>query len=268
MTTPSITLRDLDTMAEFEACEDLQRATWGRDFGGVVPASLLLVANKIGGLVAGAFDERDGLAGFVFGLTGYRDGRPLHWSHMLAVRDTARDFGIGLRLKLYQRERLLAGGVHVARWTYDPLVAKNAHLNLNRLGAVVLEYVEDMYGESHSPLHEGLGTDRFVVEWRLTDGAVQRRIAGREAPNPAAYVAAPVVNRAAAPPRAPRVRVEIPADVHEVRARSAAEAAAWRAATRRAFAHYLAAGYRVTGFHRDPGEKRCYYALATAAEPG
>jgi len=95
---------------------------------------------------------------------------------MLAVRET-RGHRLGVKLKLYQRELLLQQGVDTARWSFDPLVAKNAHINLNRLGAVVVEHVENMYGDSNSTLHAGLGTDRFVAEWRLADERVARVIA-------------------------------------------------------------------------------------------
>ncbi len=163
MKTGTITLRSLERLHDFEACVELQRETWGRDFSSCVPAPVLMVAQKIGGVTAGAFDADERLVGFVFGITGYTGGRPLHWSHMLAVREDARDAGLGIKLKMYQRELLLQQGVDTARWTFDPLVAKNAHINLNRLGAVVVEHVENMYGDSNSTLHAGLGTDRFVT---------------------------------------------------------------------------------------------------------
>src|SRR6201999_2681869 len=103
-----------------------------------------------------------------FGLTGVRGGRLVHWSHMLAVAPGARDLGLGTRLKLFQRDLLRELGVLSVLWTYDPLEARNAHLNLNRLGAEVVEYVEDMYaGEMGSDLAEGIGTDRFIVDWRI-----------------------------------------------------------------------------------------------------
>src|SRR5437667_12360654 len=139
----------------------------------------------------------------------------MHWSHMLAVRERARDAGLGIRLKLYQRELLLKNGVDTARWTFDPLVAKNAHINLNRLGAVVVEHVENMYGESNSTLHAGLGTDRFVVEWRLADKRVARVIAGLESAGGASS-------------RSP-VRGENPADSEEVLEQPPQQARAWHA---------------------------------------
>jgi chorismate synthase len=261
MATGIVTVRSLETLAELEACVELQRETWGHDFTGCVPATLLMVARKVGGVTAGAFDGDDRLLGFVFGITGCIDGRPVHWSHMLAVRDSARNAGIGIRLKLHQRELLLDNGVDTARWTYDPLVAKNAHVNLNRLGAVVVEHVEDMYGASNSALHVGLGTDRFVVEWRLTDERVKRVIAGLERAD-TGFATAPAVNDAPEFPPATRVRVEIPADIYAVLERAPHEALEWRARTRRSFLWYLSRSCRVTAFYREPGSGRCFYGLA------
>src|SRR5258708_39216505 len=79
----------------------------------------------------------------------------------------ARDEGLGLRLKLAQRERALQMGIDLIEWTYDPLQALNAHLNFAKLGVVVEDYEENIYGVSSSPLHSGSPTDRFVAEWRL-----------------------------------------------------------------------------------------------------
>ncbi len=249
MNTGTITLRSLEQLRDFEACVELQRETWGRDFSSCVPAPLLMVTQKIGGVTAGAFDGDERLLGFVFGITGYSGGRPIHWSHMLAVREDARNTGLGVKLKLYQRELLLQQGVDTARWTFDPLVAKNAHINLNRLGAVVVEHVENMYGDSNSTLHAGLGTDRFVAEWRLADERVARVIAGLETAGEESSSRSPV-------------RVEIPADVYDVLEHAPHEAVQWRARTRAAFRQHLAQGYRVLTFSRDPASGRCFYGLA------
>lgn len=248
MNTGTLTLRNLDRWPDFEACVELQRETWGRDFSACVPAPVLMVAQKVGGVTAGAFDADGRLLGFVFGLTGYSGGRPFHWSHMLAVREDARDTGLGIKLKLYQRELLLQNGVDRARWTFDPLVAKNAHINLNRLGAVVVDHVENMYGDSNSTLHAGLGTDRFVVEWRLADDEVARVIAGHD-----------TVGKDA--PSGSAVRIEIPADIYEVLEQAPHEAVQWRTRTRAAFRQYLAQGYRVSTFQRDSASGRCFYGL-------
>ncbi|HET9982826.1 MAG TPA: hypothetical protein VFQ38_04550 [Longimicrobiales bacterium] len=266
-------LRPLVTHEEYGACVELQKATWGEDFNEVVPATILKIANRVGGLTAGAF-QRARLLGFVFGLTGVEDGRLVHWSHMLGVRPEARDAGLGARLKEYQRELLAARGVEVIYWTFDPLVARNAHLNLNKLGAQVREYVPDMYPDSSSTLHR-FGTDRFVVGWRVGGAGAGEGGAGVVSGESAAranggrggrvaWAEGPVVNEAGALGalvEAAVVRIEVPADVQGV---AAAEAARWREGTRGAFVHYLGRGYAVAGFEREGISGRCYYLLTRA----
>src|SRR5262249_6108148 len=117
----------------------------------------------VGGLAAGAFDRGGELLGFVFGVSGVRDGELVHWSHMLGVRESARNLGLGRMLKEHQRVALAKLGIRRVFWSFDPLMAKNAYFNFNRLGASVVEYVPDMYGTTASPLHLGLPTDRLVV---------------------------------------------------------------------------------------------------------
>jgi Uncharacterized conserved protein len=156
-----ITVRSITGRAECQACVALQSEIWGRE--DAVPASVLQVASHVGGIVAGAFAPDGELVGFVFGLPALIGGTIVHWSHALGVRDSARNAGVGRLLKEYQRTELARRGVDRMYWTYDPLVAKNAHLNLNLLGARVVEYVRDMYGTTASPLHNGLATDRLVV---------------------------------------------------------------------------------------------------------
>jgi predicted GNAT superfamily acetyltransferase len=152
-----ITVRHLSGAGELDACVQMQRETWGADW--VVPYPMLLVAQKTGGVLAGAFDDDNPtLLGFVFGMAGLVGGETVHWSDMLAVRADARNRGIGRALKAFQRDTVRAMGITTMYWTYDPQVARNAHLNLNVLGAQVTEYVPDMYGP---------GTDRFIVRWSL-----------------------------------------------------------------------------------------------------
>ncbi|HEX9729461.1 MAG TPA: GNAT family N-acetyltransferase [Gemmatimonadales bacterium] len=253
-----LTIRPLVSAGDLEACVAMQRATWGDAFREVVPPAILQVSQKIGGIVAGAFDG-DRLVGFVYGLSGFKDGAPAHWSHMLAVDPAYRDGGIGRRLKFYQRDLLLAAGIQHMYWTFDPLVARNAHLNLNRLGVSVVEYVEGMYGnDPESSMDAVIGTDRFVVLWHMAEAAA------------AAGTAASSVTPVVAPetpdlPDAPRVQVAIPGDIHAVKAHDPAEARTWRAVTRSAFQHYLPRGYTVRGITRDPGTDRSLYLLTSHA---
>lgn len=269
-----IEVRSLRTQLDFAACVELQRITWGADYNEIVPPIILKITQKVGGVAAGAFDESGRMLGCVYGITGVEQGRLIHWSHMLAVLPEARNIGIGRRLKEYQRDRLLPLGVELMYWTFDPLVARNAHLNLVRLGAEVVEYVQDMYGRTGSALH-ALGTDRFVVAWRLSGtgsgGIFPGDVVSGASPVVEPSSTAPIVNRgtdggpapAAQPlPEAPLVRIEIPDDIEGVRDRSLELAQGWQASVQRAFLWYLGAGYRVVGFQRGREAGRCHYLLS------
>ncbi|UCC83919.1 MAG: hypothetical protein JSW46_03005, partial [Gemmatimonadota bacterium] len=210
--------------------------------------------------------------GFVFGLSGVRHGRLAHWSDMLAVREEYRGRGLGQRLKAYQLSQLLERGIEVAYWTYDPLEAGNANININRLAAFPVEYVPNMYGHVPGKLHAGLDTDRFVVEWHLTDPLVEAMLSGKDATDRDAGAEAPIVNsevvdgdptpRELELPDADPVRVEIPWDIQAVKNTSMETARSWRTNTRRALMHYQGRAYRVTGFQRDPKAQRCFYVLS------
>jgi chorismate synthase len=270
---PELEVRALRTHAEYTACVRLQRETWGSRYADCVPASLLKVSQLVGGVCGGAFDEDGSLIGFVYGLTGMREGRLMHWSHMLAVAGTHRDRGVGRRLKEYQRAEVRSSGIEMIYWTFDPLVARNAHLNLNRLGSVIQEYVPDMYGSTGSRLH-AFGTDRFVVAWPVAAGRVAPRPdvprAWRAAPvaTPHGDGARPSVRLVSAASTAgvvavdgqPVVRVEIPADIESL---ALPQARRWRKRTQGAFELLLGSGYAVTGFFSDE-RARCFYVLEPA----
>jgi predicted GNAT superfamily acetyltransferase len=188
---PEVVIRDLVSHDDRERCVALQEATWGRGFSERVPAAILQVGPKVGGVTAGAFLADGRLAGFVFGLTGIRHGVLAHWSDMLAVVPDLQGSSIGTRLKDYQRARCEALGVKVIYWTFDPLVARNAHLNLNKLGARIDEFVGNMYGVTDSTQMGPLPTDRFVAAWDLDDFRIAERRARRVGSSPAARTSCP-----------------------------------------------------------------------------
>lgn len=170
-------LRPLKGNRELQSGVALQKATWGTDFDDVVSAAIMDVSQKLGGVTAGAFDADERLIGMIFGLTGIRQDTRVHWSHMLAVVSDWQGLGVGMALKAYQRRRALSVGARTMYWTFDPLEARNAHFNLNRLGAEVSEYVRDAYGSGESsPLHRGIGTDRFVAIWQMESARVVDRM--------------------------------------------------------------------------------------------
>jgi predicted GNAT superfamily acetyltransferase len=267
----SVTIRHLTSWGEFKACVTLQQDVWGVDFADLVPASIMKVSQRLGGVTAGAFSPDGRLIGFVFGITGTERGKLVHWSDMLGVREEARDLGIGRRLKMYQRDALRPLGVSVMYWTYDPLVARNAYFNLTQLGAEIAEYVPDFYGaRTSSVLHEGLGTDRFVVAWHIDEdreGPVQRPLPPLDSPNIPILDSPAAADQHLLARRPPRVRVPIPLHIDRIQRTSLAQAAQWRANTRPVFQRALALGYRITAFQRDDSQTRGFYELEFKTSP-
>jgi predicted GNAT superfamily acetyltransferase len=257
-------IRRIETWGEYEACVALQRDVWGAEFTECVPAAILMVTQRIGGVVAGAFDHEGQLIGFVFGMTGVERGRLVHWSDMLAVRSSERGRGIGRQLKMFQREAVRAVGVETMYWTFDPLVARNARLNLVTLGAAVVDYVPDMYGHATtSTLHQGLGTDRFIAAWHVGDGARPRSVTETTAAQCADVL---ILNAMAGiPDGAPAVRITIPLHIDRVQRHSLTAAGRWRTDTRRAFLWCFEHGYHVTGYYRDEPSETAGYILTPAA---
>jgi predicted GNAT superfamily acetyltransferase len=261
-----IEIRPLRTQEELRACVSLQRETWGNEFTDVVPSSILKVSQRVGGVAAGAFDAENTLLGFVYGLTGVEKGRIVHWSDMLAVRPEARNLGLGRRLKEFQRRAVQELGGTVIYWTYDPLVARNAHLNFNVFGVRVAEYVEDMYGDTESPLHSGIGTDRFIVAWPVPDSEMQTRLEETHAAGSDPELCqAPIINANGSTGTksiGSVARVEVPTEIAALQESDREQAITWRHSTRAAFRRALDAGLTVQGFVIDDCSARGYYLLA------
>ena len=270
-------IRPLTTIEDCRKVAELERVVWGyTDAEDVVPPPVLIVSIKRGGVLLGAFDDAGDMKGFVYSIPGLKAGRPMQWSHMLGVVDDARDAGLGARLKLAQREATLAMGLDLIEWTYDPLQAMNAHFNFAKLGVVVEEYEENIYGESSSPLHRGTPTDRFVAEWRITTPHVERRIAaiGHPVVRDSSVTDAPIVNPTrvagewllpgalALDVDARRLLVEIPMGFGDMQQREPSLALEWRLATRQVFQAYLPRGYRVVDFFLSRPAQRGHYLMA------
>jgi predicted GNAT superfamily acetyltransferase len=217
----NIRIRDIDHVAEMRDVEELQKEVWGIPDLDVVPLTQLVAAKEAGGVLIGAYDG-ESLVGFVYGFPSYEYGKLAHHSHMLAVKPAYRNFDLGRQLKLAQRDRVVAQGVELISWTFDPLQSLNAHFNFNKLGVIADRYLMDFYGEEPASFLHQTGTDRLWVSWFV---ARERPIAGED-----------------------QVAIEIPSDINALSLEAALE---WRAKTRQAFIEALAAGYIVTSFSRD-----------------
>lgn len=267
----SIEIRDFSEQADYEACARLQMEVWGFPAAEAVPALHLVALHHFGGVSIGAFDGPR-MVGFVCGFTGLEKGKVFHHSHMLGVLPDYRGQRLGEKLKWAQRERVLAQGLTLVNWTFDPLQAPNANLNVNRLGAIARKYRVNLYGESQSPLHGSIPTDRFEAEWHITSERVLRALR-EESEEPAEWQALPRVNRTRETPRGflacedeldlalegEALLLEMPRTITDLMARDKELALDWRLKTRKLFQSYFARRYAVTWVHR--GDGRVFYRL-------
>ena len=286
MSAADVEIRDLTSLEECRAVVAIQEEVWGRD-GETVPASVLLVSAKSGGILLGAVagEPAGTLAGFVWSMPGVRDGVRTHWSHMLGVRPGHREHRLGERLKWAQRQRAIAQGAEMIEWTFDPLQAANAHFNLNVLGGVGARYGVDIYGALAGPLHRGTPTDRLIIEWRISDPHVLRRFEARQGPGPAGLVARSAEVLTAPPaldtferdgwihPRAAtsklgdrRLLLPIPPRFLEMQQQATGVALSWRLAVRDVMTDALGRGYRAVDFLLDRERGGGAYVLARAPD--
>jgi predicted GNAT superfamily acetyltransferase len=265
-----IRIRTCEGHDELEACVQLQVQTWGYDPTDVIPRKAFLVMQKVGGQVLGAFDtdlpgapangDAASMVGFSLSLPGMKfgpnspDGKPhpyIH-SHMLAVKDAYRNRGVGLQLKLAQRNDALARGITHMEWTFDPVEIKNAFLNIRKLGAIVRHYSENFYGVSSSRLQGGLPTDRLVAEWEMDSARVKAILDGKP---PADLVI--------------EERICVPASIYDWKAsdEDRPRALAVQLENRHKFQQAFARGLAVIGFQRDP-QGNGIFELGPVDQPG
>jgi predicted GNAT superfamily acetyltransferase len=225
----AIVVRKCARLEEFHLCVDLQREIWGEEDLEVEPATMFVVASETGGQVLGAFDG-DRLVGYTMAVVGLRGGGVYLHSHMTGVREAYRNRGIGRMLKLFQRDDALGRGIRLILWTFDPLEIRNAHFNLNLLGAICREYRENLYGVTTSPLHRGIPTDRLVAEWHLDSARVATSV-GDLAKDPAAASAA----------------IELPAELERWKREGSAQVGNLQKRLRGEFSRWFARGYAALG---------------------
>lgn len=245
--------------SEIRNCVSIEQAVWGAGTSETLGVDELEAACREGGILLGAWVGREP-AGFVFSYRVQAGGETLQHSHLLAILPAFRGRGIAHALKVAQYEIARQQQDRWVVWTFDPLEAVNAHLNIGRLGATCRRYFVDFYGSTGSPLHAGLETDRLLAEWRVAEPWVPRTTAPAGNPTPAAI---PVISgpKGRLRPGAAdlglsetRITLPIPSQIQELKKEDPGLAKAWQRETRAAFLHYLSQGYSVTGFalHR-PG---------------
>lgn len=233
MISEGIVVRKCHGIEEFHRCVALQKEIWGEEDLEVEPATLFVVAKETGGQVLGAFDgER--LVGYTLAVVGFTNGTVFLHSHMTGVHGDYRDRGVGRALKLFQREEALGRGIRLIVWTFDPLETRNAHFNLNRLGAIARRYLPNLYGLTTSPLHRGLPTDRLWAEWQLDSTRV---------------VAA--ISELSPEPDSTPATIELPAELDAWKQSDTSQVAKVQARIREEFTSWFARGYAAVGVKKS-----------------
>jgi len=233
---PEYTIRQCETLEEFGACVQMQRGVWEYSDLDVMPLRLYVSARYTGGFTLGAFDASNKLLGMAHALSAFDEKlRPYYYSQMLAVEPQLQNAGIGVRLKLAQRDHAFKTGVPLITWTFDPLQSRNAYLNIVKLGGVVRRYCANFYGANSSSIfHRGMDTDRLFLEWWVRSPRVADALEGvRRADKPEAVV-------------------EVPRDIGAIKKRDMDEARHWQSRVREGFQKCLNEGLYCAGFEADP----------------
>lgn len=284
----AIQVKPLKTLDEMRSVVDLQKSFWGQDAESSIPAHMLFSIASYGGHVLAAFDDAR-IIGVVVGFLGTNveeTDRPAMAnlqmvSKRMVVLPEYRGQGIGYRLKLAQRDLTVKQGIRMVTWTYDPLLALNAHLNIRKLGAISGRYLQDYYGVSDQGGLVLLGSsDRLQVEWWVTNRRVEERLNGTRGDlGIQQYLDAhtPIVNTTTADthgipwppeniimPSGTLALAEIPANYEAITMNDPVLARAWRLHTRDIFKRLLSRGYVVTDFVRTAleGRDRAFYVLS------
>ncbi|HEX4032733.1 MAG TPA: hypothetical protein VHX20_20405 [Terracidiphilus sp.] len=274
-------IRNLFNIDEIEPIEGLQEQIWGYGSSSgspfPYPARCLFEFAESGGLVAGAYSNPKEMIGFSAAWLGREpagERRQYLHSQLVGVKDKLRDSGVGLSLKLHQRDFAIGAQLPLIKWTFDPLQSRNAYFNLRKLGGIVRLYIPDYYGNLRGKMNHDFPTDRFWVEWHINSTRVVNRIGQKHLDFSSRNI--PVVNTVDDGNEGRRViavdltckqqnlLVEIPPKISEMRLKSPELASEWQQATRRLFAIYLKK-YVIIDCIRE-GD-RSFYVLSSESVP-
>ncbi|MGA2198373.1 MAG: GNAT family N-acetyltransferase [Nitrososphaerales archaeon] len=267
-----IAVRKLESPDDFEEAEEVQMSAWGMGPRGATPKEVMIAVNDNGGLVLGAFEGKK-MVGFALTLVGYRGGSVYMYSHMTGVAKEYQSRGIGFLIKRKQREISLARGFSSIAWTFDPIIARNAHFNFRKLGVVARNYLVDYYGPMTDSINAGWPTDRFLCEWFI-EPRMQRlvRSYGRHPPREPHTVierrgrgSDSFCHEWRIDTSAEKALVDIPPDVVGLKSRHPEEGNRWREATREIFQAYFGAGYSAVALLEKSGNLQ--YLLTRADLP-
>jgi chorismate synthase len=279
----NIQIRALTTIDEFEQAERLQQLVWDDN---VIHMPMLVSLSRNGGLIVGAMRDNE-VVGCLVGYLGLEDldsERPAmanlkFVSQRMAVRPEYRNSGIGFEMKMVQRQFAIQRGIRLITWTFDPLLSRNAHLNIRKLGGITREYVRDYYGAGPTAYVPSISSDRLICEWWVTTKRVEQRLySGRIGLTVNQYLEgnANLLNPSRGGDAQPRPfegvvqpgslihLVEIPENYEEIASSDPTLADSWRFHIRNVLQTIFERGYIVTDFVRGEidGRNRCFYVAS------
>jgi predicted GNAT superfamily acetyltransferase len=248
-----IVIRRAESVEDYQACQDAQRLAWGiHEDHYVVPVATMVGAQHHGGLVLGAFLPDGRAVGLSFAFLGRIDGRLCLYSQLTGIVPGYQDQGLGRRLKAAQRAIALEENIPCITWAFDPLQAGNARFNLEKLGAVGVRFIENMYGSRSDALNLATSTDRLIVVWETSPGPERAETAPASIEGlPRLIGPAPMPTFLGLPDEDAPCLLPIPTGITSMRANAPEAAGHWNRAAREAFAAAFAANYRAVGFARD-----------------
>lgn len=242
----AVTIRECVSVEDFQQCIDLEREVWKDDDIGIMPIRLYMISKACKAPTIGAFDSTGRLVGFVHTMLALMGRHVVFHSHLAAVLEDMRHQDIGMRMKLAQRKFAIEAGIPLVIWTFDPLQSRNAHLNINKLGAIIKRYEPNYYSEGLSRVFApGVPSDRIFAEWWVNSAHVRTALEQRLA-------------------RIDHVEgsVTIPSDINRIQDESVEAHTQWVLNVRDAFKAQLARGLIVKGFERDPASNQSRYLFA------
>jgi len=273
-----VTIGPFRNLADYKACEDIQREIWHIHDIDIVPVPLLLLVDRTGGILLGAYNSLGDMMGFAVSILGSSGGKPIQHSYMMAVRVAYRNFDVGFKLKMAQRKEALKRKITMIMSSFDPMQPLNAYFTLGKLGEWANTYEENFYGETTSLPDRGLPTDRLLTSWDLDNAAVIRRLElgpprrdfrkemkQRAVINQLSESAPGLMNSSPVKLNcsADQFLFEVPYNLPEIKNRDLGIALEWQGKMRQVFRHYFRKDYAATDFWvaEQDGHLRAFYLL-------
>ncbi|MFK9093944.1 GNAT family N-acetyltransferase [Bacillus salipaludis] len=263
----TISIKMLTSPEDLTLVKNLESLVWADEDSVPVNHSIAVVKN--GGMVIGAFID-DQLIGFQYSFPGFDGTNVYLCSHSMGIHPDFRKMGIGEKLKLKQRDEALKKGYKLIVWTYDPLETVNGYLNLSKLGGVCTQYIENCYGNMQDILNAGMPSDRFLVEWRITEEPVSGHLEMDENGDGPILINVAIDEQGFPVPESVDLNygndanvlyVPVPSHIQAIKTDRMVAALEWRLKTREVFSHYLNKGWIVTELRKSQKPYLYYYIL-------